>query len=322
MKFSTDRPEPLDLFDVLFYRNLAKSLVKKAPTIKLIETYSDDVQMKIPYERNSYGYRGNDFGNNEEIMVLGCSQTFGRGLPEEFTWANVFSNKLNKNYVNLAQEGDSAQAQIYKAFKYFEEFGNPKIIVACLPSTRIEMPYISKKFGKDVNKFENDWTDLDKIQQIFLYNELDKYSKMPHDPEKILPMEFAIFYSFMFIQMLEQYCKTNNIVLIWSMWDDYLFYDYLKTNMPNILNNYLHIAFNNFVFDDEKGIEYVKDLELNDGTLIIPQCHQELKNHKLFYRAADYDPGIINGHWGIHLNQHIAEDFYSEYLNRINSEKK
>ena len=28
------------------------------------------------------------------------------------------------------------------------------------------------------------------------------------------------FYSFVFIQMLEQYCKTNKIILMWNIYDD------------------------------------------------------------------------------------------------------
>jgi hypothetical protein len=246
-------------------------------------------------------------------MVLGCSQAYGRGLPEEFTWGHIFANKINKSYIKLAQEGDSAQAQVYKAFKYFEEFGNPKIIVACLPSTRIEMPYVSQKFGKSPTIDEADMTERDKIQQVFLYNELQKYSKTPHNPEEVLPQEFAIFYSFMFIQMLEQYCRSNKITLIWNMWDDYLFFDYLKINLPEILSNYLYFDFSSFLFDDKEGIEYFADTSQKDAALYIPDCHANLKDHPLFYRAADYNPGVSNGHWGIHLNQHIAEEFYKEY---------
>ena len=319
---SKDIPKPLVLFQELFYRNMVDSLVKKPSDEKMIETSERDVIMKVNYERNSHGYRCNEFGNNEEIMILGCSQTFGSGMPEEFLWGTVFANKLNKTYVNLAQEGDGATAQIFKAFKYFEEFGNPKVIVACLPSTRIEMPFIANIFGKHGDKRHGAWTDPFKIGQVFLYNELEKYSKMPHNPEKILPMEFAIFYSFMFIQFLEQYCRSNNIVFIWNLWDDYYFLDYL-TKENKVLNNYLDLKFGSFVFDEETGIEKMADRKAEGGSEpVIPTCHQELKDHPLFYRAADYSPGVLNGHWGIHLHHHIAEDFYDKYIDTINRGKE
>ena len=319
---NNDAPKPLFLFKQLFHRDLIETLVKKPPEEKIIEKSSRDVIMSIDYERNSHGYRCNEFGNNEDIMILGCSQTFGSGLPEEFLWGTVFANKLNKSYVNLAQEGDGATAQIYKAFKYFEEFGNPKIIVACLPSTRIEMPFILEKFGKHGDSRHGAWTDAEKIGQVFLYNELEKYSKMPHNPEKILPMEFAVFYSFMFIQFLEQYCKSNNITFIWNMWDDYYFLDYLK-EVPKVLDNYIDLKFGSFTFNDETGIEKMADRNAEGGSEpIIPICHQELKDHPLFYRAADYNPGILNGHWGIHMHQHIAEDFYNKYIDTITMEKQ
>lgn len=307
----------LDLFNSLFYRNLEQNITRDKPIFGTKQIYSDDVIAKVEYEINSHGYRGKDFTGSEELMILGCSQTYGRGIPQEFTWGHVFANKINKKYVNLAQEGDSAQAQVYKAFNYFKEFGNPKIIVASLPSTRIEMPCIPKKFGKAPFALQDNIEERDRIQQIFLYDELEKYSKSPHNPQEILPVQFTIFYSFMFVQILEQYCESNNIMLIWNIWDDFLFYDYLKTNVPEILNNYLNIKFSRFMFNDQNGIEFMDDGQLQNNQYVIPECHQELKDHPLFYRAADYNPGISNGHYGIHLNQHIAEDFYHEYVNRI-----
>lgn len=315
MEFSKITSKPLNAFNSLFYRNLEQNIIREKPLFGTTQTYPDDLILSIDYELNSHGYRSKEFGTNEEVMVLGCSQTYGRGIPEEFTWGSVFAKKINKHYIKLAQEGDSAQAQVYKAFKYFQEFGNPKIIVASFPSTRIEMPYVSKKFGKTINLDQTNITERDKIQQVFLYDELDKYSKIPYNPEKVLPQEFAIFYNFMFVQMLEQYCESNKIMLIWNMWDDYLFLDYLRINLPEILNNYLYFDFGSFLFDDKEGIEYCV---VDKKELIIPKCHENLKDNLLFYRAADYNPGVINGHWGIHINQHIAEEFYGEYIKRVN----
>lgn len=321
MKYYNNSGKPLTVYNSLFYRNLKESIRRNTGIFGTTQNFDQDVKIKVEYQINNHGYRGKDFGNNEEVMVLGCSHTFGVGIPEEFTWGNVFAKKINKDYVNLSQEGDSAQAQVYKAFKYFEEFGNPKIIVACLPSTRIEFPYISKKFGKPLYGPEETLTDPDKIQQIFLYDELEKYSKIPHNPEKILPIHSAIFYSFMFVQMLEQYCNSNKITLIWNMWDDELFFDYVKDNLPEILKNYLYIDFKNFAFDEEEGIEYIRNKEI-ENAYILPECHQDLADHPLFYRASDYNPGLINGHWGIHLNQHIAEDFYNKYIDTISNKEQ
>jgi hypothetical protein len=266
-------------------------------------------------------------------MVLGCSNTYGYGLPEEFTWARLFANKVGKQYINLAQPGDSAQSQVYKAFKYFEEFGHPKIIVGSFPLVRMEMPYVPNKLEQKffysppisailnplniLNKtnkeqFYKDEPEDFKIQQIMTGQEdLLEFSKIPHNPDEVIPKEVGIFYTFMFIQILEQYCKSNGIIFIWNIWEDKKTMEYVKENMSSILKNYAEIKFYDFVFNDLDGIEYLCKKENNK--LFISNCHNEFKDHKLYYRAADYVKGEKVGHWGIHFNQHLSEAFYEKY---------
>ena len=59
-----------------------------------------------------------------------------------------YLKKSNKNFINLALPGDSAAGQIRKAFSYFENYGNPQIIVAMFPLYRMEMPTVPNKFFK------------------------------------------------------------------------------------------------------------------------------------------------------------------------------
>lgn len=305
--------EETTLFKDLFYRNLTKSLQKRSRTLNTTSYWPEaDVRMKVQYKTNSHGYRSDEFGSNQEILVLGCSQTFGQGIPQEFTWAKIFADSIGKSYANLAQPGDSAQAQVHKAFKYFEEFGHPKIIVASLPSTRIEMPYIPQKIATKLSLSRQEFKDEVQMQQIFLYNQPKKFSKIPHNPEEVLPIEVGFFYSFTFVQILQQYCKTNNIKLIWNMWDDEYFFNYVKINAPEALKDYLHINFRQFMFDTQDGVEYIQHGSV-ENEYIVPTCHGDLRDHPLFYRAADWKPEHGIGHWGIHLNQHIAEHFLQRY---------
>lgn len=313
MKFFNYEVKPINLFEDLFYRGIAKSLPKRTRRVSITHTWPEsDLKMKVKYKINSNGYRSEEFGMNQEVLVLGCSQTFGQGLPEEFTWAKVFADSIGKSYAKLAQPGDSAQAQVHKAFKYFEEFGNPEIIIASFPSTRLEIPYIPKKIGSKLSLSQTEFKQECQIQQIFLYDELEKFSKIPHSPEEVLPIEVGLFYSFTFVQLLQQYCRSHKIKLIWNMWDDELFFEYVIKNSPEALRDYLHIDFREFMFDDQDGVEYIKHKTV-ENAYVIPECHQELSDHILFYRAADYNPGVGNGHWGIHLNQHIAEQFLQRY---------
>jgi len=313
MKFFDYDVQSPTLFEDLFYRSLTKSLLKRTRTINTTSYWPEtDVRMKVKYKTNSHGYRSDEFGLNQEVLVLGCSQTFGQGIPQEFTWAKIFADNIGKSYANLAQPGDSVQAQVHKAFKYFEEFGNPETIVASFPSSRLEMPYIPKKIATKLSLSQSEVREECQMQQIFLYDDIEKFSKVPHSPEEVLPIEVGIFYSFTFIQILQQYCRSHNIKLIWNMWDDESFFEYVKINVPEALIDYLHINFREFMFDNNDGVEYISH-ESIEKAYILPECHQELKDHVLFYRAADYGPEHGNGHWGIHINQHIAEHFLQRY---------
>ena len=48
-----------------------------------VEYYSPDL---YTYDLNTHGYRSIEFSNDVEILTVGCSFTFGTGLPFEYTW--------------------------------------------------------------------------------------------------------------------------------------------------------------------------------------------------------------------------------------------
>jgi len=317
---STDKEKKLTLFKQLFVRNLKESSILQYDDIETESntTHSGDINYPVFYNLNKYGYRGENFINKEEVLILGCSHTFGSGLPEEFIWSKIFSNKVNKKSHNLAQPGDSIQGQIRKAFEYFKEFGNPKTIVGFFPYGRMELPYIPNIFGK-INKdgSSDDGRNLPIIQKIILegnQNKIDKYSKIPHNPESVIPLEVTIFYSFIFIQILEQYCKTNGIDLIWTLHNDNEIEEYLNLEIPELLNNFVSIK---NIFVDSPMCKGFDDPE-NQYTL---RCHQELSSHPLFNHASDCNHNKKQkGHFGIHINQHVADVFYKEYLKRMDKQ--
>ncbi len=307
------------LFNNLFYRDLRNCQVIKYP-VNYKEKKSYD-KATITFEYNNLGYRGRyDINGEAELLILGCSQTYGTGLPLECTWGDIFSQKTNKKYALLAQEGDSIQAQVYKAFKYFEEFGNPKIIVGVFPLTRLEYTSIPNKLNRKNEKQKTFNKDSAYIEHGFSNRgEPIQLSVIPHDLDEILPREFYVFYNFMFIQMLEQYCKSNNIILIWNCYQDQGFIDYVQSNIPQILKNYLHISYEDIV---PKFLNYddVIPQSLKDfGSDLSHLYDDRYEYKKLLYRAADFEPGKHGGHWGIYTHRYISDFFYLEYLNRIES---
>ncbi len=247
----------------------------------------DADSVKIEYNLNSYGYRCDEF-KDQEILTLGCSQTEGHGLPIDLTWPYLISKKMNKNYINLAKGGEGAQSQVVKAFKFFEEFYHPKYIFAAFPMARIDVPLIglttrnSNRSPMDPRlktRFPEDNKNEGKIKigKAILNNGLlEKYSKAPYKIESVLPEEFAFFYNILFIKILIQYCEANDIKLIWTDCKD------IKLNTSSLKE------FHNGYFESPYQNQPIEK-----------KCHSEFADNPFFHYAADYDYWPP-GHWNFH----------------------
>jgi hypothetical protein len=281
----------------LFYRSLSQASRRSTNDSSITVYSNEDIAQKVEYEINSHGYRSPEFNKNNEVLVLGCSHTYGSGMPNEFTWPEVFSNSINKKYSRLAAPGDSIGAQVYKAFKYFEEIGNPEIVVATFPLYRLEFVSIPEKFLASARSGNNEFERTTVGIAHFYEDAPINFSKLPHDPEYVIPREFVIFYNFMFIKMLEQYCESHNIKFIWSIYDAKQIEKQLHL-MPATLKNYL------------KTSDFMRDC----SAITQKEYCAKFLQHKLYNWAADYDKKRDLGHWGIHVHQHVAKLFIDKYM--------
>lgn len=58
-----------------------------------------DYDNEISYEFNENGYRcGNFIDENLKVLILGCSVTFGNGIPVNRRYSSVFCNKLSEKF--------------------------------------------------------------------------------------------------------------------------------------------------------------------------------------------------------------------------------
>lgn len=303
----------MDELRILVYRSLAQASRRSPNDYGKIIYSNEDILEKIPYSINNNGYRSKEFDKNNEILVLGCSQTYGSGMLDEFTWPSIFSNNIQKQYSRIAIPGDSINAQVYKAFKYFEEIGNPKIVVALFPLYRLEYSAVPGSFVCSASWGQAQVNKISVGIAHFYEENVLKLSKAPHDPEYVLPKELSIFYNFMYIKMLEQYCESHNIKFIWSIYDNKNIETIMQSNQ-NILKNYLVTSrcIEEFEYLRRDPTEVLKGNVLKNK-LMHEQCCKEFKNHKLYDYAADFDYKKHLGHWGIHTHKHIAEIFIERY---------
>ena len=277
--------------------------------------HRDSEIISIDYDVNSLGYRSKEFDGNSDMLFLGCSQTYGQGIPQENTWTDILSKKMNLSSSSLAARGDSIIGQVTKAFYYFEKFGNPKIVVALFPDYRIMTPYTKGKM-ETKNEFKRRHFEEHKEMPTIEYSEmtgsLAQYSKAPHDPQEVLTEEFVFFYENIFIDMLRQYCKSNDIKFFWSNWDPkYQGYVYNEINKfyPQHNEGYCHI--DAFTWNTDTG-----DID-NYGEFNALDCHTDHnRDHELFYRGSDR-ANEHTPHWGTHKHLHIAEDFYNFIIDKL-----
>lgn len=269
----------------------------------------------VSYKINSDGYRGKDVDGVADIMALGCSFTFGVGLPEEKVWPSILSNKMNMSMVNLASPGDSAMGQVRKAFAYFEKYGNPKIIVCLFPTLRLELPVNPERLApKYLNKKHYDPIARLEIRGI----EDSKYIKAPFDPSEVLIPEIPFYYSHLMINILQQYCKSNGIKFIWSVWEDFYdnVYDFINSFSKDYYKNFCKLSFSKW----DRRIENNVLKEFKNGENEIT-CHNEYQDDFFFHTASDIYEGLNKGHAGFHRNMHIAEEFY-DFINKDKNEKE
>lgn len=280
---------------------------ERAGTTKLVYSYGPIVGAKYvettnDYVLNSHGARSVEFFRNPELLIAGCSQTFGIGIPEEVTWGSLLAKELNLNYVNIAHQGASVSAIVSNIFSYIRNYGRPEKIVVLLPDlyrfTAVSVKGVASQSGQEVRNFVVEDINIDGSQAN---STKPKYSKREHIWEEILPKELPLYSSMNQLHMLLQYCRDADIPLVWGTWvqDLDIFFTNLQQSSHNIGGIYdgfvsLHI--------DAKEIF---------GLYATKLCHLEVKSQypEMFDEGLDRMPGK-KGHMGIHMHTHIAENFY------------
>jgi hypothetical protein len=173
------------------------------------------------YKTNSLGYRCPEFcplpDGGKNVVVLGCSHTFGEGLEENETWVSQVAKQSNKTlrWWNLGQPGASADLMI-RILYGTEKVLFPKIIVACWPAQsrreRLDSHPQNLTSNDPLLKTENDNTDKNNfLKNVFL---LEKFA------EKNQAKTFHCFAEYSYkldnnLQVLKDYTIKN----CWPEWD-------------------------------------------------------------------------------------------------------
>jgi len=91
------------------------------------------------YKLNSHGYRCPEWSpmpdGKKNVVVLGCSHTFGQGNAEDEHWVHFLSqhNTNRLRYWNLGQPGSSAD-KIVRTLYGSEQILEPRVVIVCWPA--------------------------------------------------------------------------------------------------------------------------------------------------------------------------------------------
>ena len=121
------------------------------------------------YKVNGRGYRCAEFSplpdGGKNVVVLGCSHTFGIGLDDEDVWVSKLENLLHKKKLrlwNLGSPGASPEKCV-RILCGAEKVLFPKIIIACWPSItrrqRLDHYPMDLTGDNPLLKTENEYTD-------------------------------------------------------------------------------------------------------------------------------------------------------------------
>lgn len=271
-----------------------------------LEYYPNNPDRKL-FDLNSKGYRTKEFIANEDLLALGCSQTFGWGVEKEQSWPEIISNKFNISVTNLSLPGDSVMGQVLRAFEYFKIYGNPKKIVGVFPINRILFAV-----GPENPHRIDTW-------DFHHHPGPDKFSQIPHTPNKVFNIEVCQIQNYMFISMLEQYCRSNNIEFFYTFWDmhrtegieiDFVESSDLNIGVPVNKNNLdfcIYLKSNSKSYFDPVIFQIdLLDMKTKYPTLPIRTCHKYFMNFKNFYYASDATHSF-GGHFSFHEHLHYSD---------------
>jgi len=136
------------------------------------------------YKTNSHGYRCPEWepmpDGKKNVVVLGCSHTFGQGNADNEHWVHFLSqhNTERLRYWNLGQPGCSAD-KIVRILYGCEKLIDPRIVIVCWPawSRRERLGKYAESLTSDATQLsvENDDTDKNNfLKNVFF---VEKYAE-------------------------------------------------------------------------------------------------------------------------------------------------
>ena len=287
----------------------------EGPVSDILVTHAEVPRKEYNYCWNSDGIRSIEFETKPPIVALGCSITLGQGLPVDLRWSNILSDMTGLAVGNISYSGGSINQIISSFFGMINKYNYLPKYVVCNFAPFERFYFISG--------------DSSRMTDYCLGNKPRKTKdSAPWDYSATIPYEWVYHNNLNHIQMLEAFCRVNNIILIWSTWTnslseeqeqflidnfDYYVQDQVRKEFPPHFEFYI----------DPKTVEGLLPFYKMKGWDSI-KCHQDQfdQHPDIFDYGYDYHkigeaPGksiTRTPHPGLHRQLHYAEFYYNKML--------
>lgn len=282
----------------------------------IIGPHSELPNKNYNYIFNKDGLRSIEFSTKPEVVALGCSITLGQGLPVELRWSDILSKKIEQPIGNISYSGAAINKCVSSFFGMINQYNYiPKTVICNFAN--FERFY----FVDENSTHMRDW--------YINYSPKVTKAHAPWNYQEILPYEWVYYQNLDHIKMLEVFCKSNNINLIWSCWSNALNKDqeaFLLENFENYVQDPVRKQFpDSFEFNvyAQKISELRPYYKMIDWNNI--KCHlKEYGEHEEIFDYG-YDKNKIAGKWGsgsywphpgVHKQTHWAEFYYDEIIKK------
>jgi hypothetical protein len=292
------------------------------------------------YNANNYLYRGPDFEPGVDILAVGCSMTYGLGVPESGTWPSILANNLGLTYANLSMTGAGAEWIVDAIYRYIETFGPPKkaILVLMADLFRFDVVYngvdvapMSSSTRDFIPKYMSRDGSMGKVTLLDMPESFPKIQKRPYLAEYTRIPEDTIARSIKELRNLERYCKAIGVNLMWGAWSEITIEAMKALDKESEFENYVNLGEyignwtshqNGFDLDnivdhrlehDNQSDKCSEQMVNQNRCVCVVDCHSDREKDwdNSFHVAADVYKGneTQNYHFGIHKYIHVAEGF-------------
>lgn len=253
------------------------------------------------YRINTEGLCGNDLVDNPDILAIGCSITVPMGIPHQLSWPHIIAKKLNMSVNVVAYPGSPIDRIVLNCFRAIEKYGKPKKIFFLIPNlTRLSIGEWSSDKKEYVKRLVN-WSW--EYHNFFIQTKLNSYKSFNYKDffniKRSIPLELVVQNAFSSLDMLESFCKINNI--------DFRFFSWNQLTDQVIDSR----GYDSFTEQIEKNHLYPND----KYAYLLNDCHEpEDEQSDIFWSTGlDYP----HPHPGVHEHIHYAERFLHNRNNNL-----